>query len=839
MAENAIAELIKNLPPEKQKELLGFFTDLTGKIKEVSQAVDVGLDNLSDTTGPDGFAETMAGLAGVTSDFNNTFLGTISNLAEAASGTGDAANSMDKYVDSLKKAFNPLDIIASGVSRLAQTMSALAYGTDSAMATFNRATGATRMYGEQIVGLQMEMQGLQIGIEDIGASYTALVDNFGNFNNLSSTQQQELARNTALLSELGVSANTTAASLNMLTTGFGMSAEKAAASQRELFALARDIGMAPSTMSDGFQQALPTLSRFGSKSLEVYKKIAVNAKAAGMEVGQLLKITEQFDTFEGAAESVGKLNAILGGPYLSATRMIQTTDPTERMKMLSDATREAGQSFDELGYYERKALASAMGLSDVSELALVMSGNFDKTSKSVQKTSADYAALAMQTEEFNTVTDAMNNLLKSLVINLGPLIMAVKSFVGGLTQAISIYPALKAAIGGLVVAMGALVVAIAAVSLATDVALFGIPTLIKAIVAGIALIVSGITIMMSYVGSLHSIAEGFMAGNYAATALRLAILGLVSAIVFALAPALFPIIASLYVLYSLWTKWTDIVDTFFKIGNKYFKPIMKVLNEQMAMLKKETKLLTKEFNDLKEQVMDNAGVILKEYLPLLKLVGGIIGAVLYAAVTELAFRLRYLAKATRIVIAAFSIMNNFITQVLSKTIWALQTPVRLLQELLSFMYNFLQIGNSPSFLDVLGYLVDAFKALGDIMTFPARQLMNLKSIFVDVWSYIMNNKDELLGMLSGGLEVAANVLGINNSSPTQEIASAQAEHTKALIESNKEVVASVKKLNETIEKRINTPQEVDVNINANLGKMFSVTEEKINRKMLGKPVFGT
>ena len=263
------------------------------------------------------------------------------------------------------------------------------------------------------------------------------------------------------------------------------------------------------------------------------------------------------------------------------------------------------------------------------------------------------------------------------------------------------------------------------------------------------------------------------------------------------------------------------------------------LNKQLKVVKKETKLLTKEFNDLKEQIMDNYGVIFKELLPVLKVVGGVIGALLYVAVAALVRMMADLVWATRGVIAVFSFMNNLITNVLANTIYNFLHPLETLQRRFDALYHFFQIGNSPSFLDVMGYLVDAFKALGDIMTFPARQLMNLKSIFVDVWNYIMNNKDELLGMLGAGLEIAANVLGINNSSPTQEIASAQAEHTKALIESNKEVVASVNKLNETIEKRINTPQEVDVNINANLGKMFSVTEEKINRKMLGKPVFGT
>ena len=39
------------------------------------------------------------------------------------------------------------------------------------------------------------------------------------------------------------------------------------------------------------------------------------------------KIVEKFDKFDSAAESVGKLNALLGGPYLNTLELVAETDP--------------------------------------------------------------------------------------------------------------------------------------------------------------------------------------------------------------------------------------------------------------------------------------------------------------------------------------------------------------------------------------------------------------------------------------------------------------------------------------------------------------------------------
>ena len=83
-------------------------------------------------------------------------------------------------------------------------------------------------------------------------------------------------------------------------------------------------------------------------------------------MNDLFKITEQFNTFEGAASAVGKLNAQMG-TNLDAMALLQAETPTDQINMLRDAFLETGQSIENMSKFQRMAAAEAMGM-DVSVL---------------------------------------------------------------------------------------------------------------------------------------------------------------------------------------------------------------------------------------------------------------------------------------------------------------------------------------------------------------------------------------------------------------------------------------------------------------------------------------
>lgn len=319
---------------------------------------------------------------------------------------------LDGFTDSMKRTFTASNLAVSSLTKAVEITGALvgaslalAKNQDDTLVAFNATTGASKLYGEELLNLESSMNHHGVTLDGASESYTSMSKNVKNLNNMSKTSRVDLAETTAVLNKFGVSADITTANFEFLTAAMGLSSTEANNFSREMFVLAQEIGMPPEEMAKGLQDAAPHIAKFGSQSGEMYKKLAVNARAANMDVSQLLGIVEKFDTFESAAQSVGKLNAILGGPFLNSMEMIQTTDPVERMKLLSDAANQAGASFDDMGYYERIALTEAMGLKDVSELALVMAGGFDQAVPAIKQTQAELANMAKQSADFNTLKE--------------------------------------------------------------------------------------------------------------------------------------------------------------------------------------------------------------------------------------------------------------------------------------------------------------------------------------------------------------------------------------------------------------------------------------------------
>ena len=119
-------------------------------------------------------------------------------------------------------------------------------------------------------------------------------------------------------------------------------------------------------MAADFANAGGQLAKFGDDGVRAFKDLAIVSKSTGLSIDKLLKITDKFDTFEGAAEQAGMLNAALGGNFVNAMDLMTTTDPVERFEMIQDAITNTGLSFNDMSYYQKKFYAEAAGLDDVN-----------------------------------------------------------------------------------------------------------------------------------------------------------------------------------------------------------------------------------------------------------------------------------------------------------------------------------------------------------------------------------------------------------------------------------------------------------------------------------------
>ena len=287
----------------------------------------------------------------------------------------------------------------------------LIFGLDEATKAFERQFQVGEEYTQSIESQYKALNEYGVSIEDVTKTQGALIQGFTDFTMLSKEQRDVLTESANVMQELGIQQEDFATIVQNSTKAFGMSIYEAEESVRELAATARELGRAPGEMAAEFAKAGPRLAKFGSDATQTFKELARVAKITGMEIDKLLNMTDKFDTFEGAATQAGQLNAALGGNFVNAMEMMTATDPVERFEMLRGSLLDAGLTFDDMSYYQRKFFAESMGLDSVNDLALMMSGNMDALAGSTQKSAEELEAEAERARDLQTFMEQLQIIL--------------------------------------------------------------------------------------------------------------------------------------------------------------------------------------------------------------------------------------------------------------------------------------------------------------------------------------------------------------------------------------------------------------------------------------------
>jgi hypothetical protein len=104
------------------------------------------------------------------------------------------------------------------------------------------------------------------------------------------------------------------------------------------------------------------------------------------------------------------------------------TDPASRFETIRDAIKGTGLSFDEMSYYQKQFFTETLGLSDVGDLALMMSGNMESLGGATQKTAEDYEEMARQAQVQQGLQDKWNTMLEAATPLLIDLTESVHGF---------------------------------------------------------------------------------------------------------------------------------------------------------------------------------------------------------------------------------------------------------------------------------------------------------------------------------------------------------------------------------------------------------------------------
>ena len=421
------------------------------------------------TASTDQAAKNIEEQSGTLNDIFGTMLGIREgqkNILVEAMKTAKANGGISKQLGdarvTITNILSPMNIMASLGSKIFESTVGMAIAQDSALANLNKSVGAMGQFNDAANEAFLASREFGVGYAEAAGAVQALHSSMADFTELSETAQKELTNFTAQMSQLGIESSTTAASLNIATKSLGLGVGEAQNMQKELFATAQAIGVAPKQLAEGFVSASPQLAAHGDKMIEVFKEMAGAAKATGIEMSALLQIAGQFDTFEGAAQAAGNLNAILGGDLLNSVELLAATEE-ERIRMLIQSIQLSGKIWESMNKFERQAIASAAGITDMNIANQMFNQSLSAYDSQVTKSKQSAISQKKMNEamkEFADIGQKVKAAVMSLAVSIRPLIELMRLVLEGFALAASAATALDESIVPVIVGLFALGAAI-------------------------------------------------------------------------------------------------------------------------------------------------------------------------------------------------------------------------------------------------------------------------------------------------------------------------------------------------------------------------------------------
>jgi hypothetical protein len=233
------------------------------------------------------------------------------------------------------------------------------------------------------------------------------------------------------MDSLGVSNSQTAQIFDQATKSLGMSEDQLVGMTEKIHSTAQSLGKSTQEVFQDFASVSKQLAFYGEDVIDVFQELEKQSKATGIEVDKLVGISGQaFDTFDGAATKVGRLNAILGGPYLNSIDMLNATE-SERLEMLKNSIDQSGQLYSDMSKFEQLAIADALGV-DV-DTARRMFGELSAAEELQIKQQEKIAETARESQK---VFAKFQNAVMSLIVALDPLITGLAIAVEWFSKAV-------------------------------------------------------------------------------------------------------------------------------------------------------------------------------------------------------------------------------------------------------------------------------------------------------------------------------------------------------------------------------------------------------------------
>ena len=390
-------------------------------------------------------------------------------LREAKDLAGSIASSFNSYG---KHPFFNVNTIANITGAMknfgefvANTLEGAAFGVIDSMlnlifemnkheAALKKAVRASDDFNSSLRDTYSEVRANVVSMDTFYESVEDLAKGFTDFTQISQSSANEVAKITSTMIQAGHSSKALTKDIQLLTVSFGMLPKQATQTLLELEAFADDIGLPAPQLTEKFGALGAELTKLGQDGVRAFKDLARVFKITGLEMDKILKMTNRFDTFEGAADQAGRLNAAIGGNFVNAMDLMTATDPIERFEMLRNSLLQAGLEFDNMSYYQRIFFKESLGLESVADLAAMMRGDLSSLDAEIGQNAASYEEMAKKAKESADFQARLNALMQQMIPVLGGVIdgidRALDSLERGNPNLIDVFKLLGSIMGAMI-----------------------------------------------------------------------------------------------------------------------------------------------------------------------------------------------------------------------------------------------------------------------------------------------------------------------------------------------------------------------------------------------------
>jgi hypothetical protein len=385
----------------------------------------------------------------------------VSLMIEAKEETGAWGSAFKDVLNTIGKQMTPQRSLKALLQKSMESASALAMGVfdvaksfDQQVVNFRRATGAGAEYSEIIRTTADANRDLGVSFADAGVAAQSLYQGSKAFASLAKADKAALIGFASVMEKGGVQAATFAKTFDILNKNLGMNRKQAQSTSREMRKLAVTLGKDVNEVFEDFNEFAAKSSQLGDKLIDSFRNLEIQAKQTGTSVNELAGIAEKFKTFDSAANIVGDLNAILGGPFINTLDMVANAydKPEKVISNLQNALKASGKSWQGLTAAMRESIAESTGMD--MNLANRVYGNMEDLETARKNVEENMGMMErMEHSLANNVSfqEKFNLLMEELASeNMAEIMEMAKSFLeflGGIAKTLNKLGAVKFVVG--------------------------------------------------------------------------------------------------------------------------------------------------------------------------------------------------------------------------------------------------------------------------------------------------------------------------------------------------------------------------------------------------------